>query len=70
MDIETFRKMCLAHDTSYQYSDDPGVWQRGEARKKSILAARDELGYDVAKVIWNEVCDQKFGQYANTFYWK
>lgn len=63
-----FRQLCQMHDTSYQFSDDGGVWQRGNAEYATLqLYARRHLAPTQARDIWNEVVRHKFpspeGQY-------
>jgi hypothetical protein len=37
MTIEEFFNACKNFDWYYSYSDDHGVWRRGEARSKELL---------------------------------
>ena len=36
MSPEAFRKLLQQHDWFYSYSDDHGVWKRGEAQSQTI----------------------------------
>lgn len=71
MDVETFRKMCRAHDLTYQYSDDHGVWSRGSASETRVRAAAEQLPREDAVRVWNEVVDSKIAEFARkSFYWR
>lgn len=68
---EEFRTMCRRHDLTYQYSDDHGVWTRGNQSLAQVEAAAQKLPRDVAVRIWNEVVDTKLVPDARAqFYWK
>jgi len=65
-----FRAMCKAHDLTYTFSDDHRIWMGGLQSYKSIRAAADELGSDIANKIWNEVVDEKISEESRErFYW-
>ena len=66
---DEFREMCRAHDLTYQYSDDGGVWRRGGASYARILAAAKELPREVAVRIWNEVVDTKLAEFARASFY-
>lgn len=59
MNAEEFRALCKAHDLTFEYSDDPGVYNRGNEQLKAIEAAAKELPPGVAAEIWNEVVREK-----------
>lgn len=71
MTEEKFRQMCQQHDLTFDYSDDGGVWRRGQESLARVKAAAKELPRDVAVRIWNEVVDTKLVEGARSnFYWK
>lgn len=43
-EFDSFRLMCLQHDWYYSYSDDGGVWRRGNDRQKKLEAIVAEKG--------------------------
>lgn len=68
---DEFRQMCQNHDLTFDYSDDHGVWERGNANLKKIEQAAKTLPEGVASRIWNEVVDTKLVPNARAqFYWK
>lgn len=70
MTPEQFREMCKAHDLTYSYSDDGGVWRRGQAQRDAITLARKQLGDAIAVPIWNQVVDEKMNPpYNLDFHW-
>lgn len=71
MTEEEFRKLCMAHDITYEYSDDHRAWSKGSQEYREIHAAAAVLGADVAKPIWNECVDKKIIEgHREQFYWK
>ena len=70
MSEEEFRRMCQAHDLTYDYSDDGSVWRRGMAGRDAIRAAARTMDPAVVARIWNEVVDSKLlPDYRAAFYW-
>jgi hypothetical protein len=54
-DLDDYLKTLKHHDWYYSYSDDGGVWRRGDAAQKSIEAkAKTHEMYDKAYKIWVE----------------
>jgi hypothetical protein len=41
-----FIQLLQAHDWTYQYSDDPSKYKRGQAQREAINKARKELGVE------------------------
>jgi hypothetical protein len=66
-----FYHLCKAHDLTYSYSDDYGVWRRGaESLVQLQEYAKVHLRYAVARRIWNAVVDEKLVEGAReSFYW-
>lgn len=56
---EEFRKLCVSHDLTYEYSDDHSYWTRGRASLAKVQEAAKKLDRAVAERIWNEVVDTK-----------
>lgn len=50
--METYRSLLASHDKYYAYSDDGGVYRKGQAEYKVISAIQQLI--DVDKVVWNE----------------
>lgn len=67
---EQFEEMCRAHDLTYHYSDDHGVWQRGDDEYAIIMKVADHLGSTVANPIWNKIVNTKISRtHAKQFLW-
>ena len=66
-----FAALCKAHDLTYMYSDDHGVWQRGTVSMATIREVRDALPHEVAVRIWNSAVDEKIAdpEFRKQFYW-
>lgn len=43
-EFDNFRRICLAHDWHYDYSDDGGVWRRGNEVQKKLEKIVAEKG--------------------------
>ncbi len=66
--LATFRELCKRHDTSYEFSDDHGVWQRGSKERKLIRQyATDYLTPTEAMTIWNDVVREKFSSHEGQY---
>ena len=50
-----FSGIVERHDLTYSYSDDHGVWKRGESSMAHIreIWPKVEGGQEVAKLVWN-----------------
>lgn len=72
MTLDQFRAACVAHDLTYSYSDDGGVWRRGEAARRAIEEAAKQFPRAEVVRIWNETVDKKISQEGDrkSFYWK
>lgn len=44
MNKEDFIQLLVSHDWSYQYSDDPNAYKRGQAQRDAIKEAMNDLG--------------------------
>jgi hypothetical protein len=53
MKIEDFKKLLANHDWYYHFSDDHGVWQRGEREVAEIKFALKDAS-DEMKKMYNE----------------
>ena len=71
LNADKFRALCEAHDMTYSWSDDHGVWKAGMASYAEIRLAVDVLGKEVANPIWNDVVDKTIctAEDRNRFYW-
>lgn len=71
MTEEQFRQMCIAHDLTYDYSDDHRSWSAGRASMAAIREAAKLLDPEAVRRIWNEVVDSKLVPgFRAGFYWK
>jgi len=71
MTEDEFRRMCVLHDLTYDFSDDHSVWRRGGESLTKVKTAAAELPRETAVRIWNEVVDTKLREeYRQQFYWK
>lgn len=71
MTQEKFRKMCMSHDLTYEYSDDARYWRAGCKSLTAIQVAAKDLPREDAVRIWNEVVDLKIkAGYGENFKWK
>lgn len=59
MTEDEFRKACRKHDLTYAYSDDSAVYFAGAESERKLRMAAEEIGFDRARVIWNEVVAEK-----------
>lgn len=67
---DEFRRMCMAHDLTYQYSDDHRAWQAGSEFASALRRAASQLDRKTAVRIYNEIVDSKIvPQFAHEFYW-
>ena len=65
-----FRELCMMHDLTYQYSDDPRYWQAGECERKAIVEYAKKLPRSTAVRIWNEVVETKVNSTVHKqFFW-
>jgi len=70
MTEQEFRELCIKHDLTYAYSDDPRWWRKGVLTHDAIKAAAKSLPHDVVVRIWNEVVDEKILPGSREmFYW-
>lgn len=51
--FDEYVKQLASHDWAYDYSDDHGVWRRGEAKHKELVAqAKTHQQYQKAFNVW------------------
>ena len=67
---EAFRKMCEAHDLTYDYSDDYSAYRRGREQYAAIKEAAEKLPRGRAVAIWNETVDKKLTDSRTGYYWR
>ena len=46
MTKQDYIQLLISHDWTYQYSDDPSVYRRGQAQRDAINKVKAELGED------------------------
>ena len=69
--IETFRKLVVAHDLTYHFSDDHRSYVTGEKQYVAIKELAKKLPPGVAAEIWNESVRKKLNPNSwNMFAWK
>ncbi len=51
MTLTEFIQLLDDHDWSFEYSDDPGAWSKGNIERRAIIAAARELGADAVALI-------------------
>ena len=67
---EAFLDACIAHDLTYEYSDDHGCWRAGSASLGRLRCMTD-VDKVRAVEIWNAVVDTKVVPDVRAqFYWK
>ena len=49
--LEEFAQLIHAHDITYQYSDDPRAWKRGDEQRQALLELAQHLSRTEALVI-------------------
>jgi hypothetical protein len=70
-DESEFRRLCMAHDLTFIYSDDDRAYQAGQATRADIEAFIPRIGRVAAVRIWNEVVDAKLlPECAKDFHWQ
>ena len=68
--LTAFTKLVLAHDLTYEYSDDHRAYSNGLYSYAAICKAARDLKKADANKIWNAVVDQKVVEKArDQFYW-
>jgi hypothetical protein len=65
-----FKKLCEAHDMTYEFSDDGRVWRRGAEEWSAIKAAAQGIPRADACRIWNATVDKRIAPgHRSPFYW-
>lgn len=69
--LEEFTKLVNGHDLTYSYSDDGGVWRRGQAQRDAIRELAKELPREDVERVWNAMVDRSLVPDAREpFYWR
>lgn len=58
MTLDEFTTLVNAHDLTYEYSDDPGVYRAGSAALSRIAAASVHFPPEDVVRIWNTMVDK------------
>lgn len=66
---QDFINMVNAHDLTYGYSDDPGVYRLGSYSEMKIREAAKQFDKEFVNRVWNEMVDTKISEgHRETFY--
>lgn len=58
MNEQEYRENLARHDWTYNYSDDYGVWRKGDTMYKLLSATQKRLDPDFA--IWNSIAPEDY----------
>jgi hypothetical protein len=65
-----FTEMCMEHDLTYAYSDDPRYYNAGRDQLAMIREAASKLPPDVGSALWNAVVEAKLmPEFYTDFKW-
>lgn len=71
MTLAELKELIDKHDLTFAYSDDGGVWRRGQAELHRIRQAAKDFPVEDVERIWNAKVDRTLIESVRgQFYWR